>query len=98
MPKRQKSAQNPRSTRGKREPEGARLSSARRRSTGLHAKKKANPQGVVIVNMMPKSLSFETQQDSEPTLAVNPANPRQIAGSAFTPDPGGGNLAPIYVS
>jgi hypothetical protein len=98
MPKRQKSAQSPRSKRGKREPEGARLSSARRRSIGLHAKKKANPQGVVIVNMIPKSLSFETQQDSEPTLAVNPANPMQIAGSAFTPDPGGGNLAPIYVS
>jgi hypothetical protein len=31
-------------------------------------------------------------------LAVNPANPLQIAASAFTPDPGGGALAPIYVS
>ncbi len=48
--------------------------------------------------MIPNSLSFETNQDSEPTLAVNPANPQQIAGSAFTPDPGGRDLAPIYVS
>jgi len=48
--------------------------------------------------MIPRSLSSETNQDSEPTLAVNPANPLQIAASAFTPDPGGGSLAPIYVS
>jgi hypothetical protein len=48
--------------------------------------------------MIPKAMSFEDHQDSEPMLAVNPANPLQIAGSAFTPDPGGGNLAPIYVS
>jgi len=55
-------------------------------------------QSVLVVNMIPKSLSGEDDQDSEPTIAVNPANPLQIAGSAFTPDPAGGNLAPIYVS
>src|SRR5262252_5062531 len=53
---------------------------------------------VFIVNMIPKSLSGETHQDSEPTIAVNPKNPLQIAASAFTPDPSHGPRAPIYVS
>jgi hypothetical protein len=53
---------------------------------------------VLLVNMIPKSLSAETNQDSEPTLAVNPADPFQIAGTAFTPDPMGGAFAPIFVS
>ena len=70
-----------------------------RPEANLQGKKKKSPaQAVLIVNMIPKSLSSETNQDSEPTLAVNPANPLQIAASAFTPDPGGGSLAPIYVS
>jgi hypothetical protein len=55
-------------------------------------------QQVTIVNMIPKSLSDETNGDAEPNLAVNPSNPLQIAGSAFTPDPSGGTHAPIYVS
>jgi hypothetical protein len=54
--------------------------------------------GVLVVNMIPKSLSGEDHQDSEPTIAVNPANPLQIAASAFTPDPAGSGRAPIYVS
>ena len=53
---------------------------------------------IKVVNMIPQSLSGETNQDSEPNLAVNPANPKQIAGSAFTPNPMGGSTAPIYVS
>lgn len=53
---------------------------------------------IKVVNMIPQSLSGETNQDSEPNIAVNPANPSQIAGSAFTPDPMGGSTAPIYVS
>ena len=53
---------------------------------------------ITIVNITPQSLSGETNQDSEPNLAVNPANPRQIAASAFTPDPMGGANAPIYLS
>ena len=53
---------------------------------------------VLVVNMIPRALSGESNQDSEPTIAVNAANPLQIAGSAFTPDPGQGNLAPIYIS
>src|ERR1043166_4547722 len=61
------------------------------------SKKAATPK-VLLVNIIPKSLSGETHQDSEPTIAVNPANPLQIAASAFTPDPLRGSFAPIYVS
>ena len=53
---------------------------------------------VLVVNMIPKSLSGESHQDSEPTIAVNPKNPLQIAASAFTPDPSHGPRAPIYIS
>ena len=53
---------------------------------------------ILVVNMIPQALSDETAQDSEPNLAVNPANPLHIAGSAFTPDPMGGSHAPIFVS
>lgn len=53
---------------------------------------------VTVVNMIPKANSDEEHQDAEPNLAVNPANPKQIAGSAFTPDPSGGPNAPIFVS
>lgn len=53
---------------------------------------------VFLINMIPKALSAETNQDSEPHLTVNPANPRQIVGTAFTPDPSLGPNAPIFVS
>ena len=54
---------------------------------------------VTVVNMIPQTLSDETGQDSEPNLAVNPANPLQIAGSAFTSHLGGvTSSAPIFVS
>ena len=53
---------------------------------------------ITVVNIIPQSLSGESHQDSEPNLAVNPANPKQIVATAFTPDPMGGPNAPIYVS
>src|SRR5689334_15060912 len=53
---------------------------------------------VEVVNMIPNSLSAETQRDSEPNVAVNPANPMRIAASAFTPDPGNSGSGPIFVS
>jgi hypothetical protein len=51
-----------------------------------------------VVNIIPRSLSGETNQDSEPNLAVNPTNPQQLVASAFTPNPAGSGDAPIYVS
>src|SRR3954454_25099081 len=53
---------------------------------------------LTVVNMIPRSLSGETRQDSEPNIAVNPENPLQLVGTAFTPDPFNGPQAPIYVS
>jgi len=53
---------------------------------------------VKVVNMMPHSLSGEDNMDSEPSIAVNPADPRQIAASAFAPDPMLSGSGPIYVS
>jgi hypothetical protein len=58
----------------------------------------AAPSGVMVVNIIPRSLSRETNQDSEPSLTVNPSNPLQIVATAFTPDPVGGALAPIFAS
>lgn len=51
-----------------------------------------------IVNIIPRTLSAESQQDSEPNIAVNPEDPKQIVATAFTRDPGGGQLAPVFVS
>ncbi|HYX28329.1 MAG TPA: hypothetical protein VE863_07165, partial [Pyrinomonadaceae bacterium] len=56
------------------------------------------PPGFLLVNMIPQSLSGETNQDSEPHLTVNPANPKMIIGTAFSPNPGGGALGPVYKS
>jgi hypothetical protein len=54
---------------------------------------------VTVVNMIPNAQSNETGQDSEPNLSVNPGNPLQIAGSAFTKNPTGATTtAPIFVS
>jgi hypothetical protein len=53
---------------------------------------------ITVINIIPQSLSGETNQDSEPNVAVNPANPKLIVASAFTPDPMGGPNAPIYLS
>lgn len=53
---------------------------------------------VHVVSMIPASLSGETNQDSEPNLAVNPENPSDIVATAFTPSPLGGSFAPFYIS
>lgn len=101
MRKRKPAAKNAESGKVSRGTKGARPASGKRPQTGRPTKQKQAAAGgpsVLVVNMIPQSLSGETNQDSEPTLAVNPANLQQIAASAFTPDPGGGNLAPIYVS
>lgn len=48
--------------------------------------------------MIPNSLSNEYAADREPNLTVNPANPMQMAASAFTPDPMNSGSGPIFVS
>lgn len=53
---------------------------------------------VKVVNMIPPALSGESEQDSEPNIAVNPESPSQIVATAFTPDPLNGPRAPIFVS
>src|ERR1700676_2494011 len=40
-----------------------------------------------VVNMIPQSQSNETNDDSETNIAVNPADPRIIGGTAFTATP-----------
>jgi hypothetical protein len=53
---------------------------------------------VTVINVIPATLSNETQRDSEPNIAVDPANPQRIAASAFTPDPASSGNGPIFVS
>ncbi len=56
-----------------------------------------------LVNMIPQNRSGEQNQDSEPTLAIDPNNYNRMAGSAFTWDnltqsPMVTATAPIYIS
>ena len=52
---------------------------------------------ITVINMVPHERSGEDAEDSEPSLAVNFANPFDLVGTAFTPEPMGSN-APIYYS
>src|SRR2546427_5189940 len=56
--------------------------------------------GIRVVDLIPVSLSGETWQDAEPFLALYASNPKLLAASAFTPNPGGSTsaAAPIFVS
>ena len=69
-----------------------------RPSPSPHPSPSPAPRGITVVNMTPKALSGEANQDSEPWLAVDPANPKNIVATAFTPNPAGSGNAPIYVS
>src|SRR5437762_5474791 len=53
-----------------------------------------------VVDLIPLSLSGESWQDAEPFLALYASNPKLMAASAFTPNPGGSAsaTAPIFVS
>jgi hypothetical protein len=54
---------------------------------------------VTLVDIIPESLSGETENDSEPNIAVNPRKPKEIAVSAFTREPmRRADRAPIFVS
>jgi len=55
--------------------------------------------GVSVINMVPYAMSSETNQDSEPFLAVDRSDPNRMVGTAFTPNPfGSGGNAPVYVT
>src|SRR5438309_6265324 len=59
----------------------------------------ASPIQVKLVDLIPASLSGETNQDSEPFLAIQTANPQIMVASAFTPNPfSNTGKAPLYVS
>jgi hypothetical protein len=53
---------------------------------------------LTIVDVIPWSLSDETNGDAEPNLAVNAANPDEIVASAETPDPAGSKYLPLFIS
>jgi hypothetical protein len=54
---------------------------------------------VRVINMIPNVQSNETGQDSEPNIAVNPADVNRMVGSAFTSNPTGAvNRAPVFIS
>jgi hypothetical protein len=55
--------------------------------------------GLKLVDIIPASLSGETNQDSEPFLAIHTV-PTVLAASAFTPNPEGASslTAPIFIS
>ena len=56
-------------------------------------------EGINVVDMIPASLSAETNQDSEPFLAVHAMDPQVMVASAFTPNPTSSTgPAPLYVS
>ena len=57
------------------------------------------PPSIKVIDLVPASLSGESNQDSEPFLAIQTANPQVMVASAFTPNPFSitGN-APVYVS
>jgi hypothetical protein len=57
-------------------------------------------QTIKVVNMVPLSRSGEVFQDSEPSLAVNPANTAQIAATSITNDLQFSTVGkgPIYIS
>jgi hypothetical protein len=57
------------------------------------------PPSIKVVDLIPASLSGESNQDSEPFLAIQKDNPQVMVASAFTPNPfsSTGN-APVYVS
>ncbi len=60
----------------------------------------AAAQQVQVVNVIPAQYSNEVNSDSEPNVTVNPANPKQVVLSAFTPCPPmiSTTNAPIYFS
>jgi len=53
---------------------------------------------VRLVNVIPNDHSNETNPDGEPSIAVNPNDPNEIAITTFTPPDLGNTDAPVFVS
>jgi hypothetical protein len=51
-----------------------------------------------VVNVVPNDHSNETNDDSEPSVAVNPSNVDEIVVTAFTPPEGGNPNGPLFFS
>jgi hypothetical protein len=51
-----------------------------------------------VVNAVPNDHSNETNDDAEPSIAVNPANPHEMVITAFTPPDSGVSNGPLYFS
>ena len=53
---------------------------------------------ISVVDAIPNSHSDETNQDSEPSIAVSSQNPDEIVITAFTPPDSGQTNSPIFYS
>src|SRR5882757_9399608 len=53
---------------------------------------------ISVVDMTPPNFSDDTNNDTEPNIAVNPNNTLMIAATAFTTYAACGNKVPIYYS
>jgi hypothetical protein len=53
---------------------------------------------VEVIDMIPQAMSDESNRDSEPFLAVDPANPQHFAATAFMRTPMGSPNGPLLVS
>ncbi|WP_262060961.1 sialidase family protein [Streptomyces sp. STR69] len=51
---------------------------------------------IQVVNMVPQSLSGDTNFDSEPSVTVDPSEPQRIVGTAFRPDTAAGSTTGPY--
>jgi len=51
---------------------------------------------IQVVNMVPQSLSGDTNFDSEPSVTVDPSDPQRIVGTAFRPDTAAGSTTGPY--
>jgi hypothetical protein len=49
-----------------------------------------------VIDVIPNAASAETEQNSEPSLAVNPSNPNQMISGAFSSTPSGNDLSSPY--
>ena len=58
----------------------------------------AAAQIVTVIDMIPNSLSAESNRDAEPNLTVDPAHPQKMAATAFTPDPGNSQDGVLFLS